>query len=302
MEFQQILGFYHIVKLGSFTKAAEATFRSQSALSLQIKSLEDELGCQLFERIGKRRIKLTLAGEKFFQYSMRLLDQQHQLITELHEIKALQIGRLRLAAPFYSLYYLTLQPLRRYIRQFPKVEITVLDRPPQTVIQLVRDGDIDFGFCMQSTVPKDLTTLPWEKVESLLLTQTGHPLAKLKNVELEHVAKYPLILPPENLEYTARKKLEEKFEKEGINYRIIMESSNIELTALYVKMGFGIAFVCAVKDIQVLKQKELKIIPLSQYFQPDRLAIIMRKNKVLSSYEKAFLDTLFGKSVASAEL
>ena len=53
MEWQQIIGFYHVTKLGSFTKAAEATFRTQSAISQQIKNLEEELGCQLLERIGK---------------------------------------------------------------------------------------------------------------------------------------------------------------------------------------------------------------------------------------------------------
>ena len=56
MEWQQILGFYHVAKLKSFTRAAEATYRTQSALTQQIKSLEAELDCQLFERVGKRKI------------------------------------------------------------------------------------------------------------------------------------------------------------------------------------------------------------------------------------------------------
>ena len=63
MEWQQLLGFYQVAKLGSFTKAAEATFRTQSALSQQVKALEDELGGRLLERLGKRRLKLTAAGE-----------------------------------------------------------------------------------------------------------------------------------------------------------------------------------------------------------------------------------------------
>ena len=69
MEWQRIIGFYHVTKLGSFTKAAEATFRTQSAISQQIKNLEEELGCQLLERIGKKKVRLTSAGEKFFIFS-----------------------------------------------------------------------------------------------------------------------------------------------------------------------------------------------------------------------------------------
>lgn len=64
MEWQQLLGFYQVAKLGSFTKAAEATFRTQSALSQQVKALEEELGGQLIERLAKRRLQLTPAGEK----------------------------------------------------------------------------------------------------------------------------------------------------------------------------------------------------------------------------------------------
>ena len=56
MEWQQLVGFYHVAQLGSFTRAAEATLRTQSALSQQIKALEEEFSCRLLERIGKRRI------------------------------------------------------------------------------------------------------------------------------------------------------------------------------------------------------------------------------------------------------
>ncbi|MBW2029615.1 MAG: LysR family transcriptional regulator [Deltaproteobacteria bacterium] len=296
MELQQIIGFYHVVKEGSFTKAAEATFRTQSALSLQIKSLEKELDCQLIERVGRRKIKLTLAGEKLFQYAKSLFEQKNQLIADLNEIKARQIGRLRLAAAFYSLYYLTLDPIKRYTRQFPKVEIMVLDRPPHNVIQLVRQGDIDFGICMESIVPKDLITLPLVRVECLLMTPSGHPLTEKRNFKLHEIADYLLILPPKNLHFTAREKFKEKFDKEGMNYSIAMESSNIELTAIYVKMGLGIAFVCVAKDLPVLKQEGIEVIPLNKYFKPDKIAVIHRKNKALNFYEKAFLDCLFDSS------
>jgi Bacterial regulatory helix-turn-helix protein, lysR family len=72
MEWQQIMGFYHVAKLKSFTRAAEATFRTQSALAQQIKALEEEFDCQLFERIGKRKVILTSVGERFFTDSLNL--------------------------------------------------------------------------------------------------------------------------------------------------------------------------------------------------------------------------------------
>ena len=86
MEWQQIIGFHHVAKLGSFTKAAEATFRTQSALSQQIKTLESELDCQLFERIGKRRLRLTSAGERFLRFSEAILEKYEHLTEELDEL------------------------------------------------------------------------------------------------------------------------------------------------------------------------------------------------------------------------
>lgn len=67
MEWEQLLGFYQVAKLRSFTQAAEATFRTPSSLSRQVKSLEEELNCRLLERIGKRELHLTpLGGEALF--------------------------------------------------------------------------------------------------------------------------------------------------------------------------------------------------------------------------------------------
>jgi len=288
MEWQKLIGFYNIVKLGSFTKASEAIFRTQPALSLQIKSLENELGCKLFERIGKREIKLTLAGEKLFQYCVKMLDQEKQLMEELNRIKGSIVAHLRIAAPFFSLYYLLLPPLEVFKKQFPNIEITILDRPAHSIIKMIREGDIEFGFSIASIVPKDLAIFPWEEIESLLILPKGHPLTKKKNIDIKDIISYPLILPP--MGFVARKKLEEKFIEEGVNYRIVMESSNIDLTINYVKKGFGIGFVIASKKIPILNQKEIEIKNINHIIPRDIIAIIARKDKVLTSYEKDFLN------------
>jgi hypothetical protein len=84
-------------------------------------------------------------------------------------------------------------------------------------------------------------------------------------------------------------RLEEKLEKEGIKCRIVMESSNIDLTIHFVKRGFGIGFAVVSEDLPVLHQKGIEIIPINHLIQEDRIAIIKRKDKVLASYEKTFL-------------
>jgi DNA-binding transcriptional LysR family regulator len=294
MEWQQILGFYHVAKLGSFTKAADTTFRTQSAISQQIKNLEEELGCQLFERIGKHKLRLTTAGNRFLKFSETILERHSSLIEELNEMKGSQKGRLRVAAPFTTLFHLFPFALKHYIIQFPNVELTILDRSQQDILDLVKNGDIDFGLVLESIVPKDLTALRWKKVRTVVITPVGHPLAKAKRVTLKQIGKYPLILPPINLKY--RSNLEERFQKLGIDYHIVMESSNVELSSLYVEMGLGISFATVVKDLPELKNRKLEFLPMDHLFKPDYIVVVMRKDKTLISYKQAFVKILFGEA------
>lgn len=295
MEWQQIIGFYHVTKLGSFTKAAKATFRTQSAISQQIKNLEEELGCQLLERIGKHKLRLTSAGEKFFKFSESILEKYNSLTEEIDAIKGLQMGHLRMAAPFTTLYHLFPPTLKNYIKQFPNVELTILDRSQQDILDLIKNGDIDLGLVLESNVNTDLTAIRWKKVKTVVMTPIGHPLTKVKRVTLKQIGKYPLILPPKNIKY--RSNLEERFQKIGVDYHIIMESSNVELSSLYVEMGFGISFATVVKDLPELKKRRLAFLPMDHLFKPDYIVVVMRKDKILISYKNAFIRILLEEPI-----
>jgi DNA-binding transcriptional LysR family regulator len=293
MDWQQIVGFYHVATLGSFTRAAEATFRTQSALSQQIKSLEEELDCRLLERIGKRKLRLTVAGETFLNFARETLKRHEHLVEELHELKGTPKGRLRIAAPFTTLYHLLPVPIREYTEQFPQVELKMLDRPQQDVFALVRSGDVDLGLALESEVPAELAVLRWQAVETVLMVPSDHPLAAAVSVTLEQVAACPLILPPRESKLSSRKLLEERLRELGAKYHVILESSNVELSSLYVEMGLGISFATVVRDLPALRQRRLKFIPVAGLPESDHIAVVMRKDKTLPSYKKSFLDILF---------
>jgi DNA-binding transcriptional LysR family regulator len=295
MEWQQLLGFYQVAKLGSFTRAAEATFRTQSALSQQVKALEEELGTPLLERLGKRRLKLTAAGEKLFAFAQGVLGQWDRLQEELRALKGQPQGPLRLAAPFTTLYHLLPETLLAYLRQFPQVELTLLDRTQANVFALVKDGDVDFGLALESLAPGDLAALRWQPVDTVLLAPRDHPLARGCRVTWKQIARYPLILPPWGHESGHRRLLEEQFRKLDLNYRIILESSNVELSARYVETGLGLAFATLARGLT--RRRDLAFIPLDHYFKPDYLALVMRRDKVLTPFKKAFINLLFGDTI-----
>ena len=295
MEWQPLLGFYHVAKLGSFTRAAEATFRTQSALSQQVKALEDELGTPLLERLGKRRLKLTPAGDRLFTFAQGLLTQWERLREEVHTLQGRPQGPLSLAAPFTTLYHLLPEALLAYLKQYPQVELTLLDRPQASVFALVKNGDVDFGLALQSLVSRDLAAARWQPVDTVLLAPVNPPLTQRRRVTWRQIARYPLILPPRGHESGGRRLLEEQFRKLGLSFRVILESSNVELSARYVETGLGLAFATLARGLP--PRPHLAFIPLNHYFKPDHLALVMRRDKVLTPYKQAFINLLFGETM-----
>jgi DNA-binding transcriptional LysR family regulator len=299
MEWQQLLGFYQVAKLGSFTKAAAATFRTQSALSQQVKALEDELGSPLLERLARRRLQLTPAGSKLLAFAHDLLSRYDRLQEELQALQGRPQGPLSLAAPFTTLYHLLPGALMAYLRQFPDVELTLLDRGQAAVLTLVKDGEVDFGLTLESLVPKDLTAHRWLTVDTVLLAPRDHPLTRVRRVTWRQIARYPLILSPRSHESGGRRLLEEQFQKLGLSCRIILESSNVELSARYVETGLGLAFATLARRLPPQPQRNLAYIPLNHYFKPDHLALVMRRHKLLTPYKLAFINLLFGDTMHS---
>ncbi len=295
MEWQHIIGFYHVARLGSFTRAAEATFRTQSALSQQVKALERELGCQLVERIGRKKLLLTPSGEAFLRFAAEVLERHEALTQCLQDLDGIQRGTLKVAAPFTTLYHVFPTYVQEYLLQFPEVQLTILDRPQKMVPDLLKNGDIDFGFVLESLIPHDLVGLRWKEVQTVLMVPTGHLLAAEKPVTFEKISQYPLILPPGNAAQVGHLNVERQLQRLGLPFRVIMESSNVELSSLYVEMGLGVSFATVIEDLPVLTQRRLQFLPLDHYFPRDHVAVVMRKGHTLLPYKSAFLSLLLSE-------
>lgn len=291
MEWQQLLGFRSLARLGSFTKAAEATCRSQSALSQQIRALEEELDVLLVERIGKRRLALTPAGERLLAFADQVVERYEGFLADLAQLKGRPAGRLRLAAPFTTLYHLFGPLIKEYTAKYPHVRLTVLDRPQPVILEMVRRGEVDLGVARQSAVPKDLTALGWLKLETLLMVPKGHPLSRKRRLAWRDIARYPLILPPAGAGLSARGEVEARLKKEGLAYHVLLESANVELSALYVEMGLGISFATLAENL-TLPGRNLAFLPLGRSFPRDRLAVVRRRDKELPGYGRDFLTLL----------
>ncbi len=294
MEWQRIIGFYQLVKQGSFTKAADASYRTQSAVSQQIMKLEDEFQCQLINRISRKKFTLTPAGEKLYTFAASVISEYERLAEDISLIRGLPSGKLKIAAPFTTLYHLFPEKFEMYLRAYPHVELTILDRPQGQAIELLKAGDIDVAIALQSEVPKGLDVRKWKEIETVLMVPRKHPLLRVKQIKLSNIAKYPLILPPKSPDSHSRSLIDDKFSKEGVEYRVIMESSNVELSSRYAEAGIGLAFATVAKGLNPLKGRRLRFIPMKDFFAADHIAVITRKDRSLPSYMEDFISEVLG--------
>jgi DNA-binding transcriptional LysR family regulator len=211
----------------------------------------------------------------------------------LQELQGTPGGELRVAAPFTTLYHLFPKVLKAYSRRFPQVRLSILDRSQGEVIDLVHQGDVDFGLALESAAPGNLAVRRWQEVEMVLMTPRAHPLTRLQRVTVEEIARYPLILPPRGRQSPARQTLEALFQKQGLDYRVVMESSNVELSSLYVELGLGLSFATIARDFPRAGRRSLAFLPMSHYVAPDHIAVLLRRDKTMGAHLRAFLDLLF---------
>lgn len=289
MELQQIIGFYQLVRHNSFTKAAGATFRTQSALSQQIMKLEDELTCKLVNRISRRKFTLTPEGERFWTFADTVIREHDRLLSDMAAARGAAIGRLTMAAPFTTLYHLFSEKFRAYLKDFPRVELTILDRTQSQALDLLKNGDIDLAVAMESVVPKGFDVHRWKRVAFVLIVPDRHPLLGLQQVRLRDIAKYPLILPPKGMENKTRSSIDAKFNSEGVSPRVIMESGNVELSSRYVEAGIGISFATIAEGVKPLGGRKLGFIQLSEHFGSDHVALVLRKGKARPPHLAGFV-------------
>ena len=296
MEWRQIEAFYSLVRLGSMTRAAEAQYRPQPALSQQISRLEEELGCLLLERIGKKGFTLTPAGEEFYRFSENMLYQKKHFLERIQEISGNSIGTITVAAPLIVLLFLFPGPVRKYINLYPNVNIHIIEKSPQECLDLLKRGEIDFGFIHGSTVPKTLNSYEWITGRFKVAVPKGHELCNESPITLERLSHYPINIVPKNLKLSARDRLDKKFDELGISYNIGLESPSSLLNLKYASFGFGVTFLMCYGDIlDNFFKDELVFIDMNHIFPDDVLSIVCKANLNVNEPKIKFLEVFLSE-------
>src|SRR5690242_21895716 len=181
MDFDQIHTFLEIVRLKSFSKAAQTCYRTQPAISAQIRQLEHELKAELFERFGSR-ISLTTAGKLFAEYAEQMLDLRRRAQDAIAELDRNPRGELVIAANEATCIYVLPQVFSAYKNLFPAVQLQVDRSYGSRVVEAVMENIADFGLTQLPVQEKRLQVVNIYRDEIRLIVPSRHPLAEKKAV------------------------------------------------------------------------------------------------------------------------
>ncbi len=285
MDLDQLRTFLEIVRLKSFSKAAQTCFRTQPAISAQVRQLEQELNTQLFERFGSR-ISLTTAGKIFCHFAEQILDLRRQAQDTINELEQTPRGELIIAANEATCIYVLPDVFSEYSRRFPNVELLVERAYGSRIAEAVLDNLVDFGFTQLPQPERKLQVVKIHSDEVRLIVPKGHPLAAQKSVAAEDIVPYSLLMP----KYGAtRARLNEWLELVEDAIRITMELDSSEMLKRFVLAGLGLTFLSVANCREEVQADRLFAIPLAPEPMVKRIGLVYRKDKALSKAALGFI-------------
>jgi len=286
MDFDQLNSFLEVAKHSSFSKAAERCFRTQPAISSQIRALEEEVGAKLFDRSGAK-VMLTVAGKAFQAYAEEAHRSLKAVKTAIAEMERTPRGEIVVGANEATCLYILPEVFADFKRQYPKVSVSIQRAETAKTLESIIDQTVDFGVVSMPVKDSRLAAIPIHHDELVLITSPEHPLAQLSQVRLEEIAKYPLLLPKLG---RTRDAIDDVFEEAHLKPHVSMELDSSELLKRFVAAGVGVGFVARSNIYDEVRAGTLASLcfvdpPISR-----DLALVHRKDKTLSRAARAFME------------
>lgn len=281
--------FCQTARLGSISRAAEALFLSQPAVTQQLQALERELGTRLLERSG-RRITLTREGQELYELARPLVEGLDGLDVAFRErVAGLDAGELDVAAGTSTILYLLPKIVSAFRAAHPDIRLSLHNVTGARGLELLRSDAVDLAVGSMLDVPADLDYAPVYRFDPMLITPRDHPLARKDEITLQDLSPYGLILPPQRL--TTYRLVDLVFQQNRVPYSVALEVGGWEVIKQYVAMGLGISIVTAI-CLTDEDRERLAARSLARYFPPRSYGVVVRKGKFLSPQARAFVELI----------
>jgi DNA-binding transcriptional LysR family regulator len=284
---KKLRAFCYTARTGSISQAAEMLYLSQPSVTLQIQALERDMNIKLFERRGPN-INLTPEGDALYQLSNPLVEGIDKLPESFAaQFGSLESGEINIAAGESTILYILPDAITEFAKTYPRIKIKLHNVTGRDGMAMLRADDADFAVGSMLEVPHDIHYHPSMYFDPYLITPIDHPLAHKKNVSLEDISPYGLILPPRHL--STWRMVDMVFRQNNVTYQVALEAGGWEIVKKYVELGLGVSIVT---DVCLTDDDKLARIPLGEYFPKRSYGIVLRKGKFLSPQAKQFISMM----------
>lgn len=285
MNLRTLRVFVEVVRQGGFSQAAEVVSLTQSSVSKAVRTLEDELGTPLLNRIGHKS-ELTAAGEIAFRRALVLLAERNDLIAEINDLRDLKGGTLRIGLPPVGCGVLFAQMFATYRSRYPRVNIELIEHGSKKLRECLEAGEVDLAALL---IPID-ETFAYQQVrnEPLVAVLPGaHSLSRRKRINFSDLADSPFILFEEGFALNAL--IMAACDRRGIVPRVTARSGQIDFIADLVAAGLGVAFLPRMLA-QKHKHAGIALVPLQEPDTDWNIALAWRAGAHLPPAAIAWLE------------
>ncbi len=291
MNFQQLKAVHEAIRHGfNLTETAEILHASQSAVSRQIRELEEELGLDIFQRHGKRLVGLTAPGQEVAQIVERILKDRDSLRKAADEYLRIDGGGLALAATHAQVRYRLPETVMAFRQAYPQVRLTLHQTAPAQIIELIKSGQADLGLLPDGLPrPPDLVTFKAYSWSHRFVVPHGHPLLEVRYPSLEEIARYPIITFEEGM--VGREKINQAFRDRGLEPDIIISAVDSDVIKTYVALGLGVGIV-AERSFDAETDPKLACLDTGALIAPITTSVAVLRGSYLRSYAIAFIQAL----------
>src|SRR5437867_3344783 len=241
MDFDQLETFIEVARLSSFSRAAEKRFRTQPAISSQIRSLEEEVGAKLLDRSGGK-VSVTASGKLFLKFAEETLDARKAVVTAIAETERVPRGEIVVGANEGTCLHILPEVFAEFKKQYPSVGVSIRRSESNKILESVIDNSIDFGVVSLRVSDNRMTVVPIHKDELVLIVTRSHPLAKNQAVPVSDVARFPLLVPKIG---RTRDAVDNMFHERRLRPQISMELDSSELLKRFAVAEVGLGFIAS---------------------------------------------------------
>ena len=294
MHIETLKVFCDLVEMQSFSLAAERNFVTQSAVSQQVRTLEDKFKRRLLERVrGRREVRLTPAGEVFYRESKNVLASYDQLNEGMSRLVGKISGTVKVAT-VYSVGLHELPPkVREFMSKFPAAKIDLEYSRTTRVVRDVLNGTVELGVVAFPEPRRGLTLVPMASDRLVLICSPEHEFAEREQIKVTELKDRDFVLFERDI--PTRKATDKILKSYGIDIRKIAEFDNIETIKRSVEVGFGLAIVPYPSVIDEEKNGQLCVVKLAEKDWIRHVGVVYRTDRTLSIAAKKFVQLLESK-------